>query len=222
MRVHINKALKTRCKAIQTALKKFNAAARNLNRPPLEWKNISTYGSLAEFSLLRECREDIRSLPWAEAASRQAAVYDLKHQRALEERLRLNVEVRRLATSIRDEECDFERNIARVMVSQPSLAAEMKEIRSRRVRVNNEHRVRIAQIQALTSFTGLHSLGTRIGRTNADMETDDANDGMTGGADGEEDPDDDDDGLNENDIIVDELDNITSFIENLYLSPSEQ
>ena len=54
MRVHINKALKTCCRAIQTALKKYNIAATALGCPPLDWKNISTYGSLAEFSLLNQ------------------------------------------------------------------------------------------------------------------------------------------------------------------------
>ena len=60
MRVHINKALKTQCKAIQTALRKYNTAASVLGCPHLDWKNISTYESLAEFSLLRECQTDIR------------------------------------------------------------------------------------------------------------------------------------------------------------------
>jgi hypothetical protein len=219
MRVHINKALKTRCKAIQTALKKFNTAARTLNRPPLEWKNISTYGSLAEFSLLRECREDIQSLPWAEATNRQAAIYHLKYQRALEERKRLNLEVRRLATWIRDEERDFARDITRVRLSQPHLAAEMGEIRDRRVRINNEHRICIAQIQALPSFTGICSLGTRIGRTDTDVDVDmdigEATESVGGGEEH------DDDGLNEDDHVADELDNITSFVENLSISLHE-
>ena len=221
MRVHINKALKTRCRAIQTALKKFNTTAHRLNRPPLEWKNISTYGSLAEFSLLRECREDIRNLPWAEAINRQAAVYDLKYQRALEERERLNIEVRRLATWIRDEEYNFARDITRVRLSHPHLAAEMEEIHDRRVHVNNEHRARIAQIQALPSFTGTRTLGTRIGRMNTDVDGGDMNGGVTDSVGRGEDCY-DDDGLNEDDHITDELDNITSFVENLYISPNEQ
>ncbi|KIM86138.1 hypothetical protein PILCRDRAFT_5198 [Piloderma croceum F 1598] len=214
MRVHINKALKTRCKAIQTALKKFNTAACILNRPPLEWKNISTYGSLAEFSLLRECREDIRSLPWAEATNRQAAIYHLKYERALEERERLNLEVRRLATWVRDEEHDFTCNITRVGLLRPHLAAEMGEIRDRRVHINNEHRKCIARIQALPSFSGISSLGTRIGRTNTDMDIDSLNDEAadgTGGGDEEL----DDDGLDEDDRVADELVNITYFVENL-------
>src|ERR1700683_4800819 len=100
MRVHINKGLRARCKAIQNALRKYNAIAAKIDRPVLDWKCISTYGSLAEFSLLRECREDIRSQPGAQAANRQAGVHSLKLARAYEERARLNIEVRRVATSI--------------------------------------------------------------------------------------------------------------------------
>ena len=100
MRVHINKALKTQCKAIQTALKKYNAAAATLGQPPLDWKHISTYGSLAEFLLLQECWADIRHQPWAQASNHQAAVYNLKIQGALVEQICLNMEVHCLATSL--------------------------------------------------------------------------------------------------------------------------
>jgi len=93
MRTHINKSLKTRCKAIQTALRKYNAAAKAINRPQLDWSNISTYGSLAEFELLRESWEDIRSAPWADVKNRQAAVHSLRIERAKEEHERLNVEI---------------------------------------------------------------------------------------------------------------------------------
>jgi len=93
MRTHINKSLKTRCCAIQTALCKFNAAAKAINRPGLEWSEISTYGSLAKFALLCECREDIHNLPWTDTANRQAAVLTLKIEQAQEEHNWLNIEV---------------------------------------------------------------------------------------------------------------------------------
>ncbi|KIM73179.1 hypothetical protein PILCRDRAFT_93190, partial [Piloderma croceum F 1598] len=92
LRVHINKGLKARCKAIQNALKKYNVMAVQLRRPVLDWKSVSAYGTLAEFSLLRECREDIRAQPWAQAVNRQAGIHHLKLTRAYEERERLNLE----------------------------------------------------------------------------------------------------------------------------------
>ena len=78
MQMHINKSLKTWCQAIQTALCKFNAAAKAIDCPGLEWSEISTYGSLAAFALLRKCHEDIHSLPWTDAANQQATILTLK------------------------------------------------------------------------------------------------------------------------------------------------
>ena len=105
--------------------------ATKIGRPVLDWKCISTYGSLAEFSLLRECREDIRSLPWAQATNRQAGVHNLKLMGAYVEQARLNIEVRRVATSIRDEELDFKLHITRVKATDPPLAAELRDIQDR-------------------------------------------------------------------------------------------
>jgi len=85
MCTHIIKSLKTCCKAIQAALSKFNAAAKVINRPQLDWSQVSTYGSLAKFKLLRECRYDICSESWADSVNRQAAVHSLKIDRAKEE-----------------------------------------------------------------------------------------------------------------------------------------
>lgn len=223
MRVHINKALKTRCKAIQTALKKYNTAAAALGRPPLDWKNISTYGSLAEFSLLRECRTDIRCLPWTDAANRQAAVYDLKIKAALVEQIRLNVEVRRLATSICDEEEHFAQVIASTKLTNPLLSTELHDVMARRVRVNDVHRRRIALIHALPSFNGDKTLGRRMGQSGeVTVVTSDSE--MTDGTvthvpavdEGDVDMPDDVERI-EDDEVVDELDNIIHFMDYLHI-----
>src|SRR5258705_7257311 len=47
LRTHINKSLKTRCKAVQHALSNYNSAAKTIGRPPLDWSTVSHYGSLA-------------------------------------------------------------------------------------------------------------------------------------------------------------------------------
>src|SRR5882762_2789617 len=122
MRTHINKSLKTRCKAIQAALHKFNAAAKVIDRPQLDWSQILTYGSLAEFELLRQCRHDIRSEPWTDSANRQAANYSLKIVRAKEEQERLNTEIQRLTTYMRDEETDFNKSLKSLKDTDPPLA----------------------------------------------------------------------------------------------------
>ncbi|KAA1467688.1 hypothetical protein DENSPDRAFT_877519 [Dentipellis sp. KUC8613] len=128
MRTHINKTLKTRCRAIQNVLTKYNAAARTTDRPQLEWKDVSTYGGLAEFDLLRECREDIRAQPWTDSRNRQAAVHTLKIERAKEERTRLNIEIRRLATWMRDEEQHLRTHITQLEPQSPNLAAHLTSL----------------------------------------------------------------------------------------------
>lgn len=222
MRVHINKALKTRCKAIQTALKKYNAAASALGRPPLDWKNISTYGSLAEFTLLRECRSDIRRQPWAEASNRQAAVYDLKIQGAVVEQIRLNLEVRRLATFMHHEEEDFAKALADARPVNADLAAELEHILTRRLQVNKVHRARIALIHALPAFDGLKTLGQRAGRAStAHAAVRDTEMVDESGANRTDEPHDDTDSDEDDEVQTDNVDNYIQYIGNLARGPDE-
>jgi hypothetical protein len=206
--------LKARCKAIQNALKKYNTMAVQLRRPVLDWKSISAYGTLAEFSLLRECREDIRAQPWAQAANRQAGIYRLKLTHANEERERLNIEVRRVATSIRDEELDFERHITRLEETDILLATELRDIRDRRVRVNRQHRARIAEIYKLPCYNGIISLGTRVGRAGIEISVDEDVSFEDREDDEEPEPD-------EDDIVVAELQNVEQFFEQLSIPTAD-
>ncbi|KAF9486798.1 hypothetical protein BDN71DRAFT_1405658, partial [Pleurotus eryngii] len=78
------------CKAIQTALSKYNKAASELNspRPELDWSEVLHYGSLEEFTLLCETRQDVLSKPATCEAIKQS--HQLNHTR--EELNRCNVE----------------------------------------------------------------------------------------------------------------------------------
>ncbi|TFY75358.1 hypothetical protein EWM64_g8654 [Hericium alpestre] len=107
MHTHISKSLKTRCRAIQMALRQFNTASRKIGCEELDWDDVSKYGSIAEFELLRECRVDIHSQPWADALNHQAANYMLWIECAEEEHQQLNVEVSCLAAWIHDEDNDI-------------------------------------------------------------------------------------------------------------------
>ena len=204
MRVHINKGLRARCKAIQNALRKYNAIAAKIDRPVLDWKCISTYGSLAEFSLLRECHKDIRSQPWAQAANRQAGVHSLKLAR-------LNIEVRHVATSIRDEELDFQLHITWVEATDPPLAAELRDIWDRRIRVNRLHKLHIAEIHNLHSFNGDLSIGTCVGRASIGTDVDMDSSQDQGGID----VDLDDAEPDEDDVIADHLNSLEMFFQQL-------
>ena len=209
MRVHINKVLKTWWKAIQTALRKYNTAASVLGHPHLDWKNISTYGSLAEFSLLRECQTDIRQQPWAVASNQQAAVYDLKIQGVLVEQTCLNVEIRHLATSIYDEEENFAKVITSTRLTDLHLATELEDIVSCHMHINEVHRRHIAQIYALPTFNGVKTLGWRIGRAGRAQVTQDLEmvDGTGIGMHNDVDRDEE--------IGDEELDNYLQFMDNL-------
>ncbi|KAG6912822.1 hypothetical protein DXG01_011751, partial [Tephrocybe rancida] len=61
LRKHIGKALKVRSQAIRTSLERYNAAAALMSppRPSLSWDQVVEHAYLADFDLLRDCRQDI-------------------------------------------------------------------------------------------------------------------------------------------------------------------
>jgi len=141
--MHINKSLKTRCKAIQSALSKFNATAKAINQPQLNWSQVSTYGSLAEFELLCECHFNIHLESWADSVNQQAAVHSLKIDQAKEERERLNSEIWRLITYMHNEGSDFDKTIEALGDTNPPLAAELECVQVQHIRMNNLHHTHI-------------------------------------------------------------------------------
>src|SRR5271156_5544293 len=105
MHKHISNALKARSRAIRTALDRYNIAATALVPPRqlLDWEQVVEYAFLSDFDLLRDTRQDIRNRPWATPAARLAMDQSFKLRRAKEEIKRLNIEIRRFATYMRDE-----------------------------------------------------------------------------------------------------------------------
>jgi len=211
--------LKTRCKAIQRALAAYNSAAKAIDRPVLDWSSISKYGSIAEFELLRECRDDIRALPWADSTNRQVAIYQLKLERADEEHRRLNVEIQRLVTSMRDEETDISLHIKALNMQAPWLAAELKDKLARHVQINNIHHARIQEIYSIRSYSGARGPGIRVGQMAGDVDTSDLQTCGTGSDDGGS-GDSGDEGIyppDEDDFIGDQLDGLATYLEKLSL-----
>ncbi|KIM78403.1 hypothetical protein PILCRDRAFT_75512, partial [Piloderma croceum F 1598] len=74
MRKHISKALQSHSQAIQSALERYNSAARLLPTPrhQLDWKEVVEYVFLTDFNLLRDAHQDISNCPWATPAGRLA------------------------------------------------------------------------------------------------------------------------------------------------------
>ncbi|KAJ7170393.1 hypothetical protein C8R43DRAFT_848702, partial [Mycena crocata] len=156
MRDKLQKALKTRADAIRKALAVYNAAATALNppRPQLTWHSIVNAATLGEFDWLRETRQDIRALPWAQPARREASTLYFGIKGSLVEKDRLNVEIRRLITFMVDDHVDFYHAIARNLVENPVLAHLLQRESRRRARVNAAIARRLALAAALPGFTG--------------------------------------------------------------------
>lgn len=102
LRKHISKALQARSQAIRSSLERYNDAAAKMVPPrrQLSWNQVIEYAFLADFDLLRDSRQDVRSKPWAQPQSRLLMDQYFKIQRAREEIQRLNIEIKRIVTHI--------------------------------------------------------------------------------------------------------------------------
>ena len=154
LHVHINKALKTRCKAIQAALCKYNEATKELNHPQLDWKDGSTYDTLADFELLQECQVDICQQPWANPHNHQISLHCLKLEWAEEERRHLNIEISCLVNWMSQEELQLRSATNHLRSEGSPLAVEASCFLAHRIHQNNVHRARIQKIYALSCYTG--------------------------------------------------------------------
>ncbi|KAJ7429411.1 hypothetical protein B0H11DRAFT_2409247 [Mycena galericulata] len=105
MRKHIAKALQARSKAVKSAIERYNTAASSLHppMPHLSWEQVVDYAFLADFDILRDTRAEVQSRPWTRPAYRLSMDRYFKILRAREEIKRLNVEIPRVVTWIRDE-----------------------------------------------------------------------------------------------------------------------
>ncbi|KAJ7143242.1 hypothetical protein C8R46DRAFT_1233018 [Mycena filopes] len=166
LREKIMRALKTRSEAIRKAIDRYNIAASSLNppRPQLTWRMVVNSASLGEFDWLRETRQDIRELPWAQPARREAMVLYFGIKRAAEEKVRLNVEICRLITSMYDDHVDYYRAIARNLITNPLTAAALSRCWDGHIRINTSIAKRLVQTSRLAGFTGNLFPGEREGR----------------------------------------------------------
>ncbi|KAH6871270.1 hypothetical protein BKA70DRAFT_1241913 [Coprinopsis sp. MPI-PUGE-AT-0042] len=147
-------ALQVRSKAIRAALDRYNDAAKQMlpPRPQLTWDQIVNYTFLADFDLLCDSREDIRKRPWAQPANRILMDEHFKIERAHEELIRLNIEIKRIITHIQDEEnylLEAEENAA----TSP-LGYFIQQYRLERTRFSCLHLVRFSKLSNQLGFTG--------------------------------------------------------------------
>ncbi|KAG1902578.1 uncharacterized protein F5891DRAFT_1127555 [Suillus fuscotomentosus] len=154
-------ALQARSAAIKTALDWSNIAARALSPPcrTLKWEEVVEYAFLANFDLLHDSRDDVSHRPWAMPSVRQATDLYFKTCRAREEIMRLNIEVRCLATYLHDEEHYLHECQCQAEASHPVLAHQINLRRQVRSRFNSHHLQRLQDIANLPEFLGTISPG---------------------------------------------------------------
>lgn len=160
------KALQTRSRAIRRAITTYNAAAAfDPPRPRLDWSNISHYGLVEQYAILRNLDVDASEKPWVQPVYREILKTRRRIVRAKEEILRCNVEARRLYTSIHDEAALFQKTLKQLRLDQNPILPVMTSFIHRRTGVNKTLLKRLRQIHALPGFSGDPSRGIRIGRT---------------------------------------------------------
>ncbi|KAF8131776.1 hypothetical protein K438DRAFT_1788198 [Mycena galopus ATCC 62051] len=169
MRTHIAKALQSRSKAIRNAIERYNEVALAMDppMPTLSWDEVVNYGFLAEFDLLRDTRDSVRSRPWTRPNYRLAMDSYFKILRAQEEIKRLNIEIRRVVTWINDEDIFLRKKEDEYMVSNPTLAVQISQYRLRRARSDTNHMNRFWALAKTPGFTGSVVSGLSVERNKA-------------------------------------------------------
>jgi hypothetical protein len=122
---------------------------------------VVEYTFLADFDLLRDTRQDIRTRPWATPAARLAMDGYFKVLRAAEEMERLNVEIPRLTTFMRDEETYVLAKETALAATDPVLGHQVKIYRMQRGRFTEHHTAILNQLAALPGFSGGSFFGIR-------------------------------------------------------------
>ena len=106
MRKHIAKSIAASSKALRKALDEYNKAAQlelGDDYEELKWEHILEMGALENFDLMRLAREDIRDKPWSKQEGREMLDRHYRLLRADEEIFRLNIEIKRFVTWMKEE-----------------------------------------------------------------------------------------------------------------------
>lgn len=165
MRTHMAKSLQSRSKAIQNAIKSYNAAAVAVDRPTVDWQQITHYSFLEDFTLLRDTRPEVLTKKWAVPVYRLAMRQHRRIKRAREEVTRCFVETRRLHTAIVDEEQDVMEALRSLRRASSPVYGALEEWWRRRRRINARLLAGIQRVYGLAEYTGERGPGVRVGRT---------------------------------------------------------
>ncbi|KAJ7104590.1 hypothetical protein C8R43DRAFT_1092224 [Mycena crocata] len=172
MRKHIAKALQARSKAVRAAIDRYNAAAMLLDppMPQLSWDQVVEYAFLADFDILRDTRAEVRARPWTRPSYRLAMDNSFKILRAREEIKRLNVEIPRVITWIRDENRLLRKKEAELRDTEGKSEDKVGLYRERRGRFDDQHMQRFWKLGGTPGFTGSLRPGVSVERRAAQRQ----------------------------------------------------
>jgi hypothetical protein len=180
MRQHIAKSLQRRSKAVKNAITTYNelAAIQDPPKRQLSWEDVVEYTFIADFDLLRS--REVLAQPWSRPAFRATMTRYFKTVRAREEIQRLNIEIRRVVTWIRDEgQYLREREAALRNTSGKSreqaeadllLLVHVAEYRRQRQRFDATHMRRFRKLAVKEGFTGSIEPGSSLERPECSEE----------------------------------------------------
>jgi hypothetical protein len=124
---------------------------------------VVEYAFLADFDLLREGRSDIRKEPWALPSGRVAMDKHFDLLRADEELVRLDIEIKRLITHMRDEDLflRWKEDVIREGGDE-ALAFQVAQYRMERGRFDDVHMVRLVRLSKEPGFTASLAPGVSV------------------------------------------------------------
>ena len=156
-------------------MERYNAVANTLPIPrdPLSWEEVVEYSFIGDFELLRETnRVDPGEKLWANPSVRYVMDMYFKIKRAGEEIFRLNLEVPRHITWMKDEEETLTAIEVEVAKTDEFTAFQIHLYAEERTRFNALHRKRYRQLALDPAFTGSLKPGTRRKDGDQSMDVD--------------------------------------------------
>lgn len=145
----------------------MNNAAKALTppRPTISAAEILDKTFLSEFDLLRDSRHQVQTKPWAQPATRLVIDQYFRLVRAKEEVERLNIEMRRMRTWIRDNETHMKAVLERLRLEDVDLAYEVQLRLRTRSLAHLGIEKQFKEVEGFLGFTGIKTCG--IGRYSA-------------------------------------------------------
>ncbi|KAG8704171.1 hypothetical protein FRC08_002384 [Ceratobasidium sp. 394] len=166
MRVHIMRAIAARGTAVKTALDRYNKVASEVGAQTISWKQVTDAKILADFDLLRGSRRGILKQDWALPDNRCCVTEWRRALHAAEEITRLNVEVRRVRTSIADESRLLPGLAEQIVADDPPLGWVVRRYVSRRMKLNTLILHELDVLSRTPGYTGTTDVGVRLGSNN--------------------------------------------------------